>query len=328
MTADTAALLDVVRGLGGVTVLDVAQLTDQCPDCRGAGCARCDWATVPLPSLAGLPPVDYRLEDNGRQLRDELLAEIRSAIDNTDRTLQVSIGPSELGIECERRLAYMLAHTPEVNVRESPWRPTVGTAVHAWCEEVFVRANAGVSPARWLVETTVDVGELVIAGRRIPIRGHSDLYDRVTASVVDWKIVGDNTLKKVKARRAPTDQYRKQAHLYGRGFMRRGALVRNVSVFYLPQSGELRDGFFWSEPYDEQVAVDTLDRAQRVQTVVDTVGSIAPGLFPTTDAYCTYCPFYRPNETDLAVACPGDPGRNSYIPPGAKRSEGAFDGII
>jgi hypothetical protein len=299
-----------------------------CPACRGAGCAACNYQTVPLPSLAGMPLPELQLGGDPTVLRDELLWEIREAIDNDPRTLQKSVGPSELGIECQRRLAYLLAGTPEVNVRKSPWLPTIGKATHAWAEEVFVRANRRYKDAaRYLIETRVEVGALTMGGRLRPIRGSSDLYDRITGTVVDWKIVGDNTLKKVRQRKAPSDQYRAQAHLYGRGFMARGAYVERVAIFYLPRNGELTDAYFWAEDYDEKVALDVLARAQETQLVVDAAGPAAPGLLPTTDAYCTFCPFYRPNAADLTVACPGDPNRNSYVPPDARRSS-SFEGII
>lgn len=306
------------------------ELTDDtglCPGCRGAGCADCDYQTVPLPSLAGMPLPELQLGGDPTVLRDELLWEIREAIDNTPRTLQTSIGPSELGIECQRRLAYMLAGTPEVNVRKSPWLPTVGTAVHGWAEDVFVRANKRYDVVRYLVETRVEVGSLIIGGRLRPIRGSSDLYDRITGTVIDWKIVGENTLKKVRARKAPSDQYRAQAHLYGRGFMARGAYVARVAIFYLPRNGELSEAYFWAEDYDESVALDTLARAQETQLVVDAAGLTAPGLLPTTDAYCTFCPFYEAGAADLTRACPGDPRRGSYIPAGQHRASG-FPGII
>jgi hypothetical protein len=262
-------------------------------------------------SLPPITPLPDHLTTRGADpslLGRELIDTIKNAIAHYPRSLQKRIGPSELGHPCPRRIGYKLAGADEINVipDDAPWLPTVGTAVHAWLEDVFTDANASepvrsAGHSRWLVEQRVSVGE--VGG--VDVTGSADLYDRVTAAVVDWKIVGPTTLKKYKAS-GPGHQYRSQAHLYGRGFTRRGLPVDTVMIAFLPRNGELRDAHLWHEAYDEQVALDALQRANGIALALDALGPAAVAQLDTADAYCRRCPFYRANSTDLTAGCPGD----------------------
>lgn len=192
----------------------------------------------------------------------EYRAVIEAAITDHPRSQQVRIGPSELGTPCLLCLGRKLAGVPER--REAAWLPTVGTAVHSWLEETFAVANAGQQHARYLTELRVDVGEV----DGTAITGSCDLFDRVDASVNDWKVVGPTTLRKVRAQ-GPGDTYRTQAHLYGRGMTRRGLAVRTVRIVFLPRSEPtLAGAVIWSEPYDEAVAVAALTRADALAKAI------------------------------------------------------------
>ena len=57
-----------------------------------------------------------------------------------------------------------------------------------------------------------------------PVRGSIDLYDRKSASTVDWKIVGTATLKGVKAH-GSSQTYMIQTPLYGIGLCNAGEEV-------------------------------------------------------------------------------------------------------
>jgi hypothetical protein len=206
-------------------------------------------------------------------LFDELLYEIGQAITNHPRSQQTTIGPSEIGMPCARRLGHKLAGTepPETHGR---WLATIGTATHAWLEHALEAANARwvaeCGKPRFLLEQRVTVGS--IGGR--PISGSTDVYDTVTSTVVDWKIVGPTRLKKYR-REGPGQQYRVQGHLYGRGWAAAGYPVDAVMVAFLPRNAELRDAFHWSEPYQEDIAVAALNRANRVNGAVQVLGSEA-----------------------------------------------------
>lgn len=217
--------------------------------------------TVQLAHLERSTPA-YDEHATWRDYRDV----IETAIKGQPRSLQKRIGPSEIGNPCDRCLAHKLAGTPEIE-QHAPWLPFVGTAVHSELENVFTQANAGRDRVRFLVEATVSVGQ--IGG--VDITGHADLFDLETGEVTDWKIVGATTLK--KARGGPSLTYRRQAHLYGRGFTRRGLAVNRVRIAYLPRNSvHLGDAVIWSEPYDEQIAVDALARANGIAMVIDALG--------------------------------------------------------
>jgi hypothetical protein len=241
-------------------------------------------------------------------LRDELLHTIRAAITDTPRSQQTRIGPSEIGHPCDRWMSHKLRGTPEVNTRQAPWLPTVGTAIHGWLEDVFIRdqfsaVRNGGEP-RWLLETEVSVGKV----NGVEITGHCDLYDTVTATIVDWKTTGKTRLDKYR-RHGPGEQYRVQAHAYGRGWQRAGHPVDTVAICFLPRNAELTDTVWWSEPYDEQIAVDALARAEVIAMANTALGDAAPAAMATKDHNCGYCGYFQVNATDLTKACPGDPHR-------------------
>lgn len=248
-------------------------------------------------------------------LGKELLHIIEDAIANQPRSLQKIIGPSEIGHPCARRIGYKLLGAPDLNPNQGvPWKPFIGTAVHSQNEGIFDHwnlAHAGdAGMERFLMEHRVNVGE--IGGQAI--WGSSDLYDRVTCTVVDWKIVGPAPLKNYRSK-GPGDQYRSQAHLYGRGFERAGLPVDHVMIVFLPRNDELHKTYVWHEPYDEQIALQALARANGINDITRVLGQAALAALPTADAYCLRCPFYKANSTDLTQGCPGHPGAKTDAQP-------------
>jgi hypothetical protein len=244
-------------------------------------------------------------------LGDELRWAIVHQITNAPRSLQKRIGPSEIGIPCQRRIGYKLAGVEAVNVGAPPWKPFIGTAVHEALGGIMQWFNGylGVEDGpRFLIEHKVNVGQ--VCGDDID--GSCDLYDRLNRTVIDWKVVGEKQLKKYKEQ-GPGDQYRIQAHTYGRGWQRRGLPVDHVAVMFLPRDRELRDSHWWHEPYDEQVAVQALNRAEGITTMVRALGVGALPLLPTADAYCSFCPYFLPASTEVEEACPGHPGTSTYV---------------
>ena len=284
-----------------------------------------------LPALDALPAVDTQRGGDPALLFAELKAVIADAITAHPRSQQKRIGPSEIGNPCARAIAYKVTGCPEVRTLPPGWRPFVGTATHGDLEEVFVtQPLTEDGAARWLVELTVEAGQ--VAGQ--PLKGHLDLYDRVTCTVVDWKIVGPSSMKKyraaINAGRAPRIVYRVQGHTYGLGLTRRGLPVDTVMIVFLPAAGELDEALVWSEPYDEQVAVAAMARVDRIHGLAAALG-LAPALAATngalhaigaghladpgtgpdspaigTDPYsCRFCPWLLGGSTDLSVSCPG-----------------------
>jgi hypothetical protein len=254
--------------------------------------------------LQPLPPLDAALVARGGEpnlVGDELIWAIEQRIAAHPRSLQRTIGPSEIGTPCLRKLGLKLSGAP---TRErAAWRPTVGTAVHTWLADTFMRANEALGHSRYLIETTVEVGEV----DGVTVRGSADLYDRATATVVDWKIVGPTTLKKVKAS-GVSDVYRTQVQLYGNGFVRRGAPVDTVAVMFLPVSGDLRDALYRPMPYDPNIASMALTRADAIAYAIRLAGPerMIPELERVTD-YCASCDYFTPGTNDLGRQCPGSP---------------------
>lgn len=198
---------------------------------------------------------------------DDIRLVIEHAVMSNPRTLQADLGPSEIGVGCDRCLAHMLAGHAKRDLT-LPWLPTIGNAVHDWLETVVLKHMGDTGSARYLPEVTVTVGQL----RGRDVTGHCDLYDIETGTVLDWKITGASTLKKVKAS-GPTDTYRRQAALYGRGLTLAGHDVRHVAIVFLPRNAISIDaGHVWTQPYDEQVALDALARANAIAEGVDALG--------------------------------------------------------
>ena len=249
-----------------------------------------------------LPDGETVLGLTSLQYEAELTYFIEHRIHNAPRSLQKALGPSEIGIECARRLSYRIAGVPAVNHPDG-WLATIGTAGHAWLADTFTAANDMLGQERFLLEQRVTVGSY--AGE--PVVGSTDLYDRVTRRVVDFKFLGKTTLASLK-RKGPSAQYCKQGHAYGRGWAAAGHPVERVAVWGLPRNSALSDSHLWEEPYDEAVAVAALDRLDGIATLVGSLGAGAAAVLPTADSYCSYCPWYRHGSTVLTESCPGHPG--------------------
>jgi hypothetical protein len=253
------------------------------------------------------PPITEQRGADPTLLRDELLHGIRNAINNTPRSLQARIGPSEIGTPCDRKLGYKLTGTPEANATGDHWLATIGTAVHAWLQEIFTMANAGQDAARWLTEFRVNAG--TINGQ--DLEGSCDLYDRVTATVVDWKICGKTSLDRYR-KNGPGPQYRIQAHTYGTGWIRsRNVPVDRVAIMFLPRNGPLTETVWWSEDHDPTITTTAITRVDALAAAAAAFGpQIIPSLH-TADSYCTYCPWYQAGADNLTTSCPGHTDRQN-----------------
>jgi hypothetical protein len=195
-------------------------------------------------------------------------------------------------------------------------------------EEVFDRYNLRNASylegqERFYIETRVSVGEV----NGVEITGSCDLYDRVTGTVVDHKFPGPTMLNKYR-KKGPGKQYRDQAHLYGRGWVRAGLPVNRVMIAFLPRHGELDDAFIWSEPYDEQVALDALQRVEGIDLTVRALGVAALELLPTAPHYCATCNYFQANSTDLERGCPGDLNSPVNARPSQEEIASPFGAVI
>lgn len=229
------------------------------------------------------------------------------------RSIQKTIGPSEIGEPCDRALAYRLARIPPAAPGEAQlkWAPLVGTFIHEGIADALEEANRALGRERWLVERRVTVSP------ELDVHGVTDAYDFDEDEVIDWKAVGKTRLQHYR-RHGPGDQYRIQAHLYGRGWELSGFTPRRVRVVFLAKwSHVLTDSWEWSEPYDRATALAALERLDRLGRLVEALDvDTDPSAFaliratPGSDG-CKYCNWYRPwpgpDGPADTTGCPGVP---------------------
>jgi hypothetical protein len=227
------------------------------------------------------------------------------------RTLQQHLGPSEIGVECDRQVVGKLAALPTTNHVNDPWPSMVGTACHAYAEEAFKDDNTRRGVLRWVTETRVTPHP--------DHPGTADLYDAQEQAVVDHKFLGPSSLDKV--RKAPPRKYVVQLLLYGLGYYRLGLPVRRVVLAAYPRTAASLDGLYvWERAFaDEhgQILPDVLELLGLVfdqtarrkvlaqQLLNQQIGFLDVPVAPD-DSECYFCSFYRPQAArDGGVGCPG-----------------------
>jgi hypothetical protein len=302
--ARSISAADLVAGRLGATIV-ADDLVPEGADAVGGGPG-----AVELPVSGVLPPVSPSVNDmlvamsDGpseleRRLKAETIAMILWGGANTERSLQKRIGPSELGAECSRQIAYKLAEVPEVNDTADPWPSIIGTSVHAWLADKLPKYRAALDLEIPLTEQEIRADQWV--------SGNTDVYmDKV---VRDWKVLGKDSMDKVRKGLWP-QKYIIQGHIYGRGISNMGYPVESVAIIALPRAGRLKDLVVHAEPYDEDVALRALDRRVRISNNLRAVDIASnPQAWPSVPATagdCYFCPFYDKN---LPVAsdrgCPG-----------------------
>jgi hypothetical protein len=220
----------------------------------------------------------------------------------TPRSKQVVIGPSEMGHECTRRLAYKLLDWEKTNEQAGGnWSAQVGSAVHAYLAEVFKKIEG------YEVEQRVTI--------RGNLTGTVDLYDTKRGIVIDWKTTSPAQMDR-KRREGGSAQYQTQIQLYGYGKAQTGALVNQVALVYLPTSGSIDEMHVELYDYDESVALKALER-------IDTIYALLAGanveanpqmwdVIPSAPSrLCNYCPYFLPFSKDGSKGCAGDTASSS-----------------
>jgi hypothetical protein len=262
-------------------------------------------------AIAQPPGNTLPLQELTQQILADQIKVIRHASANAPRSRQTLIGPSELGHPCVRKLAYKLMDWPANNPNESSWYSILGTAVHAWMTDACHAHNRSLGRERWICDRRLDIGAGIVCPS-----GSGDCYDTDRNTVIDWKITGTTTLTEVR-RHGPGVVYETQLQLYGFGWERAGYLPEWVSNVFLPRSpslpGDMRslaqDAVIWAAPYDRSKAIAAL---QRGRAIADAILALDPekhperwGMFPMTPEKCDWCPYFRPQSTDLSQGCPG-----------------------
>jgi len=251
-----------------------------------------------------------------QRLAAEVKSVVRTATEWAPRSQQVHLGPSELGVECDRQVVGKLVREQHTNHVFDPWPSFVGTALHAALAEAFEADNHRLAPLpgepdnfrRWFTEHRVT-----------PHPEHSgtaDLYDARQFAVIDHKCLGDDSRQKVVDGKIPR-KYRRQLYLYGLGYARAGFRVDRVALVAYPRTRSTLDGLYvWETPFDGTAVdelVDTFAETQRRKAYAAAVaaGQMALEQVPRTPIRdeCYFCPFYRPEGGHgPAVGCPGTVG--------------------
>ncbi len=218
------------------------------------------------------------------------------------RSLQVHLGPSELGHVCDRQVVGKMAGVPATNHVWDPWPSIVGTAIHAWMAEAFTAANER-------------YGMRFVAEHRVTPHpnhpGTADLYDAVEQAIVDHKCLAESSMAKI--RKQPPIHYIVQLLLYGHGFRLLGLPVRRVVLAAWPRTGSSVDGLYvWDRPYtpaDDELINQVFQRTAVRARLADEVraGHLPLSLIPATpdSDVCLWCPLYRPQFSRDGVGCPG-----------------------
>lgn len=219
-----------------------------------------------------------------------------------NRSAQVTLGPSEIGTPCDRRLAMTIMGIPAVNPGGDGWAAFVGTCGHEGMAAIYTFADAGTG--RYAVEFKIFPGTPLVP------KGTSDLLDRRDATIIDWKFMGKYSLDKFRLN-GPSQGYRVQAHIYGYGAERSGEKVKNVAVVGLPRAGgSLDEMHVWTEKYDKKIALAALKRVEVIGAQVERgkAGPLPPleiaEQFATADD-CKFCPFFLPKDSGFTRGCPG-----------------------
>lgn len=251
-------------------------------------------------------------------LAREVVGVVTRATERAPRSQQVHLGPSEIGVECDRQVVGKLLRMPKTNHVADPWPSFVGTAIHAELERAFNADNLATGVRRWFTETSVEPHP--------EHRGTADLYDAVEQAVWDHKNLGESSMAKLRAKGA-TRKYERQLLLYGLGYLRKGFPVRRVGIIAYPRTGSSLDGVYvWERPFDADAVAKLAETFQDMERRKAIAAAIAGSSLADNgrhewaqvpmapdDDECYFCPFYRPQAArDGGPGCPGprqlDPG--------------------
>lgn len=212
------------------------------------------------------------------------------------RSQQTTLGPSQIGTPCDRKLVMHFLQAPKVNPGGDNWASFVGTQIHNGLEGMLKWADAG--RGRFAVEQ-----RLSFPSELVP-RGTADMIDRTLFMIGDHKAQGQWAADKLRTS-GPTPLYRVQLHVYGMGARQRGEKIERVSLISWPRDkSNLDDLYVFSEPYNPQIARDALKRVEDLKAWTDvqraegkTPPEIAAGAAIADD--CSFCPYHMSGAKDL-----------------------------
>lgn len=224
-----------------------------------------------------------------------------------DRSQQRVPGPSELGSDCQRKLAYTtMGSTPVNHSYGDHWAASVGTAIHAQLAEAYELANN--NSGRYKIEHRV----YMTTESGIVVKGSLDVYDRKLRTVIDHKCPSTATRKRY-LRQGPSRGYIEQLHVYGYGLEQQGEEPERVALLYYPREGKTSEIAGWSTKYDRNTALATLARYDALAAKVASFNGDKArlGEIPKSPSpLCGWCAHYMPNSPNPALGCQGKMGPN------------------
>lgn len=176
----------------------------------------------------------------------------------TDRDQQRTVGASQLSSECTKCLAEAMV-TGQGHQSEYNMGAIVGTAIHEYLEHRN-RDPKVLKEYHGLIDVIPGYGE---------IGSTTDLYRIDKHNLVDFKTTTRDKLEKYlrdwqnDTRNETIERYFRQASLYA--YMLE-AEVKTISIAFICRDGQVvdRDVVVISRPYDERIAVATMNRAKRL----------------------------------------------------------------
>jgi hypothetical protein len=279
--------------------------------------------------FAGLPPASFSqpagrkseepvppMSAEGAQLAarlKELFGQYDRRRSSDNRSAQTTMGPSEMGYGCDRRIALKLLRQPPVNPGGDGFAAWVGTCIHAGLEDLFKWADG--NTGRFATEERLEFDS-----PRVP-KGTADLIDRSLMMLADHKALGRWSRNKFK-KEGPPPHYRVQGHVYAHGARRRGEKIEKVAWFLWPRDeATLDDLYVWVEDYNPAIAQRAFERVESIGAQADMRASELRDVYPDAPDWeigarvglefeidpdsCRYCPFHLPGTRDPLRGCNG-----------------------
>lgn len=210
------------------------------------------------------------------------------------RSLQVEIGVSEIGMSCQRCVARKMAEY-EKSAKVSSFRTTVGRYFHEGVATELERKYEGTGAL--VIEQKLHVHTY----KGWVLRGSCDVFapNEGHGMVLDWKLVGDDTLNKMRKAfdngEGPKQQYFIQGQLYGLGWELAGYHPEEVCIFFAPANkGDLRRYHVaFRFPYDRMVAARALANVEAMIDEAEVKGWEAVVRSKEAEHGCLSCPQYE-----------------------------------
>lgn len=231
-------------------------------------------------------PGDSPLASLAADVKAEMMTMVRMYEEFQPRKMQMALGPSDLGIECDRRLAYKIAGVTGYNTGD-PWAAFVGSSIHTRLEAV-IKKYAERTGEKWLIEQRVVVTP--------EIQGRADLIHG--DMVIDIKSASPDVMRKLPDT-GPRASYLPQIHSYAYGLNKVGHRINRVAFVFVPRSGRLDDMYVWADEYRPEIPEKAIARVYRFAKRLDELDILNnPDLWETVPAnpdylWCQYCPLFN-----------------------------------